>query len=152
MDSDPRLTPPFHYSVDKDSCLLYDIYIYMAKLIRSKPRSFGNVEKFIEPCILLLLSKNSSHGYGLMDGLEKQCGHEVDIGNLYRTLRKMERNQWVSSDWTKNKIGPDKRTYHITVEGKTVLHKAVTTLSKTYNLLSRFLEGYEKIFGKGTVI
>jgi PadR family transcriptional regulator PadR len=120
----------------------------MINTIRSKPRSFGNVEKFVEPCILLLLSKNPAHGYGLMDGLEKHCGHKVDIGNLYRTLRKMESNKWISSDWKKNKMGPDKRTYHITTEGKTVLHKAVTLLSKTYNLLSRFLEGYQKIFGK----
>lgn len=120
----------------------------MTSSIHSKPRSFGNVEKFIEPCILLLLSKYPAHGYGLMDDLEKHCGHKVDIGNLYRTLRKMERNKWISSDWKKNKIGPDKRTYHITAEGKTILHEAVILLSKTYDLLSRFMTGYKKIFGK----
>lgn len=86
----------------------------MSKVILSKPRSIGNVEKFMEPCILLLLSKNTSHGYGLMDDLEKQCGHKVDIGNLYRTLRKMESFNWIASDWKKNKLGPDKRTYSIT--------------------------------------
>src|SRR3989338_1706268 len=118
----------------------------------SKPRSFGNVEKFIEPCILLLISKDSSHGYGLMDGLGKHCGHKVDIGNLYRSLRKMEKNKWIVSDWKKNTIGPDKRTYSITPEGKTVLHGAVTSLVKTYTLLSRFLNGYKKIFGKGGAV
>jgi len=124
----------------------------MTNSIRSKSRSFGNLEKFVEPCILLLLSKYPSHGYGLMEDLEKHCGHKVDIGNLYRTLRKMESNKWISSDWQKNKIGPDKRKYRITAEGKTVLHGAVTSLSKTYNLLSRFMVGYKKIFGKGTII
>jgi|SRR3989338_1329758 len=124
----------------------------MKDSISSKPRLFGNVEKFVEPCILLLLTKNSSHGYGLIDGLEKHCGHKVDIGNLYRTLRKMESNKWISSNWKKNKIGPDKRTYHITTEGKTVLDEAVISLSKTYSLLSRFLEGYKKIFGKKPII
>lgn len=124
----------------------------MTNSIRSKPRLFGSVEKFIEPCILLLLSKDPAHGYGLMDGLEKHCGHKVDVGNLYRTLRKMESNKWISSDWKKNKIGPDKRTYHVTAEGKAVLHEAITLLSKTYNLLSRFMKGYKKIFGKGITI
>jgi len=124
----------------------------MISSIRSKPRSFGNVEKFVEPCILLLLSKNPAHGYGLMDDLEKYCGHKVDIGNLYRTLRKMESNKWISSDWKKNKMGPDKRKYHITAEGKAVLHEAVTLLSKTYNLISRFMTGYKKIFGKRITI
>ena len=80
----------------------------------SKPRDFGNVERFVEPCILLLLSKNSSHGYGLMDELEKHCGENVDIGNLYRTLRKMEKVGWVISVWEKGNIGPDKRKYEIT--------------------------------------
>lgn len=121
----------------------------MPKTVNSKPRSFGNVEKFVEPCILLLLSKSPSHGYGLMDGLEKHCGHKVDIGNLYRTLRKMEKNKWIVSDWQMNKIGPNKRIYSITSEGKTALHGADTSLIKTHNLLSRFLSGYKKIYGKG---
>lgn len=118
----------------------------------SRPRSFGNIEKFVEPCVLLLLSRHPSHGYGLMDDLGKHCGHKVDIGNLYRTLRKMENNKWIASNWYKNKIGPDKRIYRITSEGNTVLHEAVTTLTKTYNLLLRFLIGYKKIFGKGVSI
>lgn len=121
----------------------------MPKAVHSRSRPFGNVEKFVEPCILLLLSKSPSHGYGLMNGLEKHCGHKVDIGNLYRTLRKMEESNWVASNWQKNKTGPEKRTYRITFEGKTVLHGAVTSLTKTHNLLSRFLGGYKKIFGKG---
>lgn len=124
----------------------------MPGITPSKPRSFGNVEKFVEPCILLLLFKNISHGYGLMDDLEKHCGHNVDIGNLYRTLRKMESNNWIASNWQSNKIGPDKRTYRITSEGKTVLREAITSLTKTHTLLSRFLSGYKKIFGKGKAV
>lgn len=124
----------------------------MPRTIHSKPRSFGNVEKLVEPCILLLLSKDPSHGYGLMDDLEKHCGHKVDIGNLYRTLRKMESFNWIASDWKKNKLGPDKRTYRITSDGKTVLHGAFTSLTKTHKLLSRFLSGYKKIFSKGGTV
>ena len=111
-----------------------------------KPRTFGNVEKFVEPCILLLLSKDSSHGYGLMDGLQKHCGHKVDIGNLYRSLRKMEKNKWIVSGWQKNKIGPDKRKYKITPNGVAILHEAASTLKTTHSLLSRFLNGYNKIY------
>lgn len=124
----------------------------MPIITSSKPRLFGNVEKFIEPCILLLLSRNPSHGYGLMDDLEQHCGHKIDIGNLYRTLRKMEKYKWIDSNWLKNKLGPDRRKYRITSEGKTVLHGAVADLTKTHNLLSKFLSGYKKIFGKGKAV
>ena len=121
----------------------------MPKTSSSKPRVFGNVEKFVEPCILFLLSKNSSHGYGLLDDLERHCGHKIDVGNLYRTLRKMEKNKWITSGWQKNKIGPNKRTYKITTNGVVILHKAASTLKTTHSLLSRFLNGYNKIYGKG---
>ena len=124
----------------------------MPKVTISKPRSFGNVEKFIEPCILLLLSKDSSHGYGLMDGLGKHCGHNVDIGNLYRTLRKMEKNKWIVSDWQKNKIGPDKRTYKISQNGVTILHEAASSLKTAQRLLSRFRNGYNRIYDNGVTV
>ncbi len=111
--------------------------------------SFGYIEKFVQPCILLLLSKNPSHGYGLLDDLGKHCGHKIDIGNLYRTLRKMEKSKWITSSWQKNKIGPEKRAYKITPDGTAILHEAALTLETTYSLLCRFLNGYNKIYSKG---
>lgn len=114
----------------------------------SKTRNFGYVERFIEPCILLLLSKNASHGYGLMEGLEKHCGEKVDIGNLYRTLRKMEKNEWIKSDWEKGSIGPNKRKYEITKKGKLTLREAYTNLKQTQSLINHFFIGYKKVFRK----
>ena len=110
-----------------------------------RSRDFGNVERFIEPCILLLLSKTSSHGYGLMEDLEKHCGERVDIGDLYRTLRRMERDGWVESEWEKNKTGPDRRIYTITAEGKDFLKSAASSLTRTDKLIHRFLDGYQKV-------
>lgn len=114
----------------------------------SRQRNFGYVEKFIEPCILLLLTKNPSHGYGLMEGLGKHCGEKVDIGNLYRTLRKMERNEWIKSAWEKGRIGPNKRKYEITGKGKMTLEEAYIRLKETQSLINHFFTGYKKVFGK----
>ena len=111
-----------------------------------RSRDFGNIERFIEPCILLLLSKGSSHGYGLMEDLEKHCGEKVDIGNLYRTLRRMESLGWVTSNWDKKEAGPDRRIYTITDEGKEFLKEAISSLARTDNLIHRFLEGYKRNF------
>lgn len=109
-----------------------------------RSKNFGNIERFIEPCILLLLSKDSSHGYGLMEDLEKHCGEKVDIGDLYRTLRRMETDGWVKSDWEKNKAGPDRRIYTITAEGEDFLKSASSSLIHTDKLIHRFLEGYKR--------
>lgn len=116
-----------------------------------RSKDFGNIERFVEPCILLLLSKSASHGYGLMEDLEKHCGEKVDIGNLYRTLRRMEMNDWVTSSWDKNEVGPDRRTYTITEGGQEFLKNAVTSLAKTDKLIHRFLEGYHQTFKGGSV-
>ncbi|MBI4990791.1 PadR family transcriptional regulator [Candidatus Gottesmanbacteria bacterium] len=109
-----------------------------------RSRDFGNVERFIEPCILLLLLRGSSYGYGLMEGLEKHCGEKVDIGNLYRTLRRMEADGWVKSEWGKNKVGPDRRIYTITKNGREFLEVAALSLIRTDKLIHRFLEGFQK--------
>ena len=106
------------------------------------------IERFMEPCILLLLSKGSSHGYGLLDDLERQCGETVDVGNLYRTLRRMEKDGWVSSNWGTGENGPKKRVYELTDDGKEFLHSWAGGLEKNKELIDRFLEGFKKQFGR----
>ena|SRR3989338_1532030 len=124
------------------------ILTYMCKTCGCsfRSRDFGTIERFVEPCILLLLSKASSHGYGLLGDLEKHCGEKVDIGNLYRTLRRMESLGWVTSNWDKKEAGPDRRIYTITDEGKEFLKEAISSLARTDNLIHRFLEGYKRNF------
>lgn len=129
------------------------IFTYMCKTCGCsfRSRDFGTIERFVEPCILLLLSKSASHGYGLMEDLEKHCGEKVDIGNLYRTLRRMEMNGWIASSWDKNKDGPDRRVYTITEDGKEFLTSAVSSLNRTDKLIHRFFEGYQREFKGGAV-
>ena len=129
------------------------ILTYMCKTCGCsfRSRNFGNIERFIEPCILLLLLKDPSHGYGLMEDLEKHCGEKVDIGNLYRTLRRMETKSWIESSWDKNKTGPDRRVYTITEDGRKFLTLAVSSLNRTDKLIHRFFEGYQRMFKGGVV-
>ena len=122
------------------------IFTYMCKTCGcySRSRDFGNIERFVEPCILLLLSKGTAHGYRLLEDLVEHCGEKVDIGNLYRTLRRMEMDGWITSEWSKNEAGPDRRTYKIAREGQEFLEIAASSLVKTDKLIHSFLEGYQK--------
>ena len=118
----------------------------------SQLKDFGTIERFVEPSILLLLSQNPSHGYGLVEDLEKRCGEKVDIGNLYRTLRRMEKNGWVTSDWDTNDAGPDRRTYAVSSEGLHYLKEAVASLNRTDTLLHHLFEGYKNAHQKDTTL
>ncbi len=123
------------------------IFTYMCRTCGCsfRSRDFGNIERFIEPCILLLLSKGASYGYGLMEKLEKHCGEKVDVGDLYRTLRRMEKDGWVESDWDKNEAGPDRRIYTITRNGSKFLEEAIVSLKQTDRLIHRLFEGYQNL-------
>lgn len=79
-----------------------------------------------------------------MEGLEKHCGEKVDIGNLYRTLRRMEAMGWVESEWDKNETRPDRRVYTITPNGQEFLKEAAFSLIETDKLIHKFLEGYQR--------
>lgn len=65
-----------------------------------------------------------------MEELSKHCGEKVDIGNLYRTLRRMEQDGLVTSVWNKKDNDRDKRVYTITETetGRTIFKNGVTSL------------------------
>jgi len=130
------------------------IFTYMSRLSGTpfRSRDIGTIERFVEPCILLLLSKVPSHGYGLMEGLAKHCGERVDVGDLYRTLRRMEHDGWVSSAWDRKTNGRDKRVYTITQEGRAFLKHAVTSLQQTDALIHHLFSGYQKAYPEGSAL
>ena len=117
-----------------------------------RSRDFGTIERFIEPCILLLLSREPTHGYGLMEGLEKHCGEKVDVGDLYRTLRRMEHDGWVNSAWDRKENQRDKRIYTITEEGQAFLKHAVSSLKETDELIHHLFRGYQKVYPESNAI
>ncbi|OGG25663.1 hypothetical protein A3E42_04995 [Candidatus Gottesmanbacteria bacterium RIFCSPHIGHO2_12_FULL_40_13] len=130
------------------------IFTYMNRVNGTpfRSRDFGTIERFVEPCILLLLSKEPAHGYGLLEGLEKHCGEKVDVGDLYRTLRRMEHDGWVNSAWDRKENQRDKRIYTITEEGRAFLKYAVASLQQTDELIHHLFSGYQKVYPESNTI
>jgi len=81
-----------------------------------------------------------------MEDLEKQCGEKVDVGDLYRTLRRMEYSGWVTSKWDSKENERDKRVYTITEEGQAFLKEAIFSLKKTDSLIHNLFSGYQKVY------
>lgn len=104
---------------------------------------------FLQPCLLLLLSEGPQHGYSLIEelGKRKLLGGEVDIGNLYRTLRRMEGEGLVASAWSEPGSGPNKRVYQITPRGEELLRMWAGALEERTRLINRFLDEFHKAFG-----
>ena len=67
----------------------------------------GRMAKFMEPCLLLLLRGQRSHGYELMERLGDLGfeGTSSDMATLYRTLRQLEDDGMVLSEWEEGSQG-----------------------------------------------
>jgi PadR family transcriptional regulator, regulatory protein PadR len=95
--------------------------------------------------VLLLLRDSPAHGYELLEALpELMPGERVDMGNLYRILRSLEREGLVASDWDDLSPGPAKRVYAITQSGRTVLGQWVAAFRKAQQQIEAFINRYEQ--------
>ena len=86
----------------------------------------ARLERFTEPAVLLVLRDNPGHGYELLEKLQELMPAErIDMGNLYRILRSLERDV-------------------ITQSGRRVLAQWVEAFSKIERQIERFRKRYEE--------
>jgi PadR family transcriptional regulator len=105
----------------------------------------ARIERFREPALLLLLRERPRHGYELIELMPEVSGGErVDVGNLYRFLRRLESEGIVESEWNGDLPGPAKRTYTLTAAGERLLGQWAEALELVCRDVSTFLERYEK--------
>jgi PadR family transcriptional regulator PadR len=104
----------------------------------------GQPKNFLRPCVLLLLSEQSAHGYDLLERL-KTFGFSRDPGGLYRVLRSLERDSQVVSHWEASGIGPDRCLYTLTPSGREWLRAWAATLEDTRRTLDVYLGRYSAI-------
>jgi PadR family transcriptional regulator PadR len=82
--------------------------------------AMGNVYRFIEPVLLLMLrEKKHSYGYELSERLGEYAltDAQIERAALYRTLRTLEENGHVTSSWETETVGPARRVYSLTDSG-----------------------------------
>ncbi len=105
---------------------------------------------FLQPCLLLLLREQDDHGYGLVARLRPLHDGDGDAGGIYRALRGMERHGLVHSEWQASDVGPARRTYRITSEGRACLDAQALELANVHMALHVFMERYEQLAGHRT--
>ncbi|MBO5994854.1 MAG: PadR family transcriptional regulator [Firmicutes bacterium] len=85
----------------------------------------GNLDKFIQPHILVILSKRSMYGLEIISELEKMnmfIGHSPDPTGVYRYLKKMEADGHLTSEMKAGSPGErPKKFYSVTDEGRRCL-------------------------------
>ena len=111
------------------------------------------IQRFLEPCLLLLLHKHDAHGYELAErirdfGFDER--HPVDASLIYRTLRWLEGSGMVVSRWdTESSGGPARRVYRLTAAGDRYLADWMADLRETTSMLQGFLGEYDRHMSEG---
>ena len=104
--------------------------------------AMGNLYRFVEPVLLFLLKRNDrSYGYELANELRRYAltDAEIEVSALYRTLRQLEQNDCVTSEWDVEGTGPARRLYRLTPRGKEHLEEWITVLGHISASMSRFV-------------
>ncbi|MFA6005725.1 MAG: PadR family transcriptional regulator [Patescibacteria group bacterium] len=103
------------------------------------------LEKFFEPCVLYLLFKQKTYGYELQKQLEEHCCCSVNIGNLYRSLGKLEKSGDISKSKEAGVGGPERITYSLTEKGKELLSEWITELEEQNKNIAKLITNYKKL-------
>jgi PadR family transcriptional regulator, regulatory protein PadR len=105
--------------------------------------ALGNLYRFVEPVVLLLLKqKGHSYGYDLAGDLQEHALTDAAIERsaLYRTLHQLEMNGNVASEWETGGGGPARRVYKLTARGERHLEEWSTVLEHVAKSMARFVQ------------
>ena len=100
----------------------------------------GGRRRWMEPFVLMLLSSGGAHGYSIIAQLEELglTGGAVDVGQVYRTLRELEEAGHVTSSWSNDPSGPQRREYQLTAAGYAELDEWAAVMKERARLIAEF--------------
>jgi PadR family transcriptional regulator len=96
----------------------------------------------LAPFVLLAVSLERSHGYGIEDYLRALGLFGITMSTLYRTLRQMEKDGFLESTWEPGPTGPARRMYSITDAGQVWLESSAAMLNAYRDTIDRFFGLY----------
>jgi Predicted transcriptional regulators len=104
----------------------------------------GSHHRWMEPFVVVLLAGGGAHGYAITAQLEEMgiTGGPVDIGQVYRTLRDLEEAGQVTSSWSTEPVGPQRRDYELTDTGYAAIDAWAAVMKERGRLIAEFNARY----------
>ncbi|MDR2197208.1 MAG: helix-turn-helix transcriptional regulator [Coriobacteriales bacterium] len=92
------------------------------------------LSRLSQPTILTILAASDEplHGYVIVQRAAASPmfgGTKPDATGVYRTLKQMEENGLVTSQWETPRAGPAKRAFSLTTEGRDTLRRWIDSLA-----------------------
>ncbi|MDA0632177.1 helix-turn-helix transcriptional regulator [Nonomuraea sp. MCN248] len=107
--------------------------------------SGSDVRGLLHPLLLLLICERPGHGYDLIERLARLGASDAEPGQVYRTLRSLERAGHLASAWVASEAGPARRRYELTTGGMAELQAWMRRLAEVRQLLETCLTRWTRI-------
>jgi PadR family transcriptional regulator PadR len=96
-------------------------------------------DEFVTGWLALLLERGATYGYELRGELEAHAV-SIDQAVVYRTLRRLEADGWVTSRWVQSEVGPRRRSYTLTRHGRRQLDEVAGMIAAVRDQHDAFLD------------
>jgi len=93
--------------------------------------------------LLVMLAEHNLHGYEITKELNEKFDLTTDAGTVYRALRQLERDGYISSWWDPKEQGPARRFYALTDAGDAALRLWSEVLNQYRANLETFFVLYD---------
>jgi PadR family transcriptional regulator PadR len=108
----------------------------------------GTPKNYLMAWLLVMLKDLNLHGYEIMKELKENFAVVSDPGTVYRALRQLERDGYISSWWDPKEQGPARRIYTLTGAGSDALKLWSAALEQYRSNLDAFFSLYTGAWAK----
>lgn len=94
----------------------------------------------LEGCILKIIEQNTTYGYEIIEILKQNGMNDVSEGSIYPILLRLEKQKNIISEFRPSPLGPKRKYYLITEEGKKYLEQFYEQWSNANKIVSMLFE------------
>ena len=109
---------------------------------RSSKRNPDLLRGALEVLILKALSRGPHHGFGVARWLEEMTDAvlQIEEGSLYPALHRMERREWLESEWGISEHNRQVKYYRLTARGRARLRSEASGWTAFAGAVSKVLQ------------
>lgn len=92
----------------------------------------------LELCVLILISKKDQYGYELAQNISNKI--EVAEGTLYPLLRRLTKEEFLTTYLSESTEGPPRKYYSLTNVGREYMNELISEWRQFSNAVNQFIE------------
>ncbi|WP_249365427.1 PadR family transcriptional regulator [Cytobacillus citreus] len=95
----------------------------------------------IDLLILSILKEKENYGYEISKAIKirTEGTFEIQEATLYLSLKRLEKQQAISSSWGNESHGGRRKYYTVTEDGLKLLQRSILDWKKTVDMVARFI-------------